>query len=293
MLTVSVVVPAWNEEERIADCILNATTQSVAPLEVLVVDNKSTDRTAQIVSDFIDAHPDTPVKLLHQDKEQGLIPTRNYGLDRAKGQVLGRVDADCMLRPNWVEVVGNLFDRDPQAMGATGPVAYYDMPAKELGLKGDNKVRKSVYRADDGRYLLFGSNMALRASAWKAIRGEVCRDKADIMHEDVDISLHLIDHDFKTVYCRNMNAGISARRMDTSFPSFRRYMQRFKNTFDAHPQHTREQKPERTLYAIYPVLRAFYPVYQKYLESADINPAERVWIKEQMELFHQREQEMC
>ncbi|RBP99807.1 glycosyltransferase [Bifidobacterium xylocopae] len=292
MLTVSVVVPAWNEEERIADCILNATTQSVAPLEVLVVDNHSTDRTAQIVRDFIDAHPDTPVRLLHQDAEQGLIPTRNFGLDQARGQVLGRIDADCMLRPNWVQVVGSLFERDPQAMGATGPVAYYDMPGKEIGLKGDNRVRRSVYRADDGQYLLFGSNMALRSSAWSAIRGEVCRDKADIMHEDVDVSLHLIDHGFKTVYCKEMNAGISARRMDTSFASFRRYMQRFKNTFDAHPRHTREQKPERTLYALYPVLRTFYPVYQKYLESADINPAERVWIKEQMELFHRRDQEV-
>lgn len=292
MLTVSIVIPAWNEEDRIADCLVNATRQSQAPLEVLVVDNKSTDRTAAIVQDFIDHNPDDHVRLLHQDEEQGLIPTRNFGLDSAKGDVLGRIDADCMLRPNWVEVVSRTFTEDPEAMGATGPVAYYDMPGKTIGLKGDNTIRKAVYRADDGQYLLYGSNMALRATAWKAIRGKVCRDKADIMHEDVDISLHLIDQGFKTVYCKDMNAGISARRMDTSFPSFRRYMQRFKNTFDAHPQHTREQKPEHTLYALYPILRAFYPVYQKYLESADINPAERVWISEQMELFHRHDQEM-
>ena len=256
------------------------------------MDNKSTDRTAAIVQDFIDRNPDQHVELLHQDKDQGLIPSRNYGLDRAKGDILGRIDADCMLRPNWVEVVSRTFTEDPDAMGATGPVAYYDMPGKNIGLKGDDTIRKAIYRADDGQYLLYGSNMALRATAWKAIRNEVCRDKADILHEDVDISLHLIDQGFKTVYCKDMNAGISARRMDTSFTSFRRYMQRFKNTFDAHPQHTREQKPEHTLYALYPILRAFYPVYQKYLESADINPAERVWISEQMELFHRHEQEM-
>lgn len=292
MLTVSIVIPAWNEEDRIGDCLVNATRQSQAPLEVLVVDNKSTDRTAAIVQDFIDRNPDQHVELLHQDKDQGLIPSRNYGLDRAKGDILGRIDADCMLRPNWVEVVNRTFTEDPDAMGATGPVAYYDMPGKNIGLKGDDTIRKAIYRADDGQYLLYGSNMALRATAWKAIRNEVCRDKADILHEDVDISLHLIDQGFKTVYCKDMNAGISARRMDTSFTSFRRYMQRFKNTFDAHPQHTREQKPEHTLYALYPILRAFYPVYQKYLESADINPAERVWISEQMELFHRHEQEM-
>ena len=292
MLTVSIVIPAWNEEDRIGDCLVNATRQSQAPLEVLVVDNKSTDRTAAIVQDFIDRNPDQHVELLHQDKDQGLIPSRNYGLDRAKGDILGRIDADCMLRPNWVEVVSRTFTEDPDAMGATGPVAYYDMPGKNIGLKGDDTIRKAIYRADDGQYLLYGSNMALRATAWKAIRNEVCRDKADILHEDVDVSLHLIDQGFKTVYCKDMNAGISARRMDTSFTSFRRYMQRFKNTFDAHPQHTREQKPEHTLYALYPILRAFYPVYQKYLESADINPAERVWISEQMELFHRHEQEM-
>ncbi len=292
MLTVSIVIPAWNEEERIEDCLLNATRQSQAPKEVLVVDNRSTDATASIVEKFIDQHPDQHVKLLRQDSEQGLIPTRNYGLDRATGDVLGRIDADCMLRPNWVEVVSGIFTRDPKAMGATGPVAYYDMPGKRIGLKGDNTIRRAIYRADDGQYLLYGSNMALRATAWRAIRNQVCRDKEDIMHEDVDISLHLIDQGFKTVYCKDMNVGISARRMDTSFTSFRHYMQRFKNTFDAHPQHTREQKPEHTLYAIYPILRAFYPVYQKYLESADINPAERVWIREQMELFHRRDQEL-
>ncbi|MEK0306275.1 glycosyltransferase [Bifidobacterium favimelis] len=292
MLTVSIVIPAWNEEERIADCLMNATTQSVTPHEILVVDNKSTDSTPDIVREFMDTNPSSPVRLLHQDEEQGLIPTRNYGLDRATGDVLGRIDADCMLRPNWVEEVSHIFTDDPDAMGATGPVAYYDMPGKKIGLKGDNTIRKAIYRADDGQYLLYGSNMALRASAWKVIRKDVCRDKADIMHEDVDVSLHLIEHGFKTVYDKDMNAGISARRMDTSFPSFRRYMQRFKNTFDAHPQHTREQKPEHTLYALYPILRAFYPVYQKYLESADINPAERVWIQEQMELFHKRDEEL-
>ncbi|MCT6877936.1 MAG: glycosyltransferase family 2 protein, partial [Bifidobacteriales bacterium] len=128
MLTVSIVIPAWNEEDRIGDCLVNATRQSQAPLEVLVVDNKSTDRTAAIVQDFIDHNPDQHVELLHQDKDQGLIPSRNYGLDRAKGDILGRIDADCMLRPNWVEVVSRTFTEDPDAMGATGPVAYYDMP---------------------------------------------------------------------------------------------------------------------------------------------------------------------
>ena len=284
MLNVSIVIPAWNEEERINACLVNATRQTVAPHEVIVVDNRSTDSTVSIVEDFIRDHPDSPVRLLHQDDSQGLIPTRNYGLNHATGDVLGRVDADCMLKPDWVEVVSGIFTEDPGAMGATGPVVYYDMPAKRVGLKGDDKVRRHTYRADGDQVLLFGSNMALRASAWRAIATEVCPDKEDVMHEDLDVSLHLLGRGMKTVYSRRMICGISARRIDTSFASFHNYMKRFRNTFDAHPEHWRRHRTEQALYAAYPALRLFYPVYQKYLDMMDVNPAERIWLKEQFEI---------
>lgn len=284
MLNVSIVIPAWNEAERIADCLSNAVRQTVMPHEVLVVDNRSVDDTCAIVERFIAEHPQAPVRLLHQDDEQGLIPTRNFGLNAATGDVLGRVDADCMLKPDWVEVVAGVFGEDPEAMGATGPVTYYDMPARRVSLLGDDHVRRRTYRADGGQVLLFGSNMALRASAWRMVAGEVCRDPADVMHEDVDISLHLLSHGMKTVYCRTMICGISARRMDTSFKSFHAYMKRFRNTFEAHPEHWRKRKSEHTMYVMYPWLHALYPVYQKLLEARDINPAERMWWDEQMAL---------
>ena len=75
--------------------------------------------------------------------------------------------------------------------------------------------------------LLFGSNMAIRASAWHAISGEGCRDPEDVMHEDIDVSLHMLNQGFKTVYSQCMICGISARRMDKSIATIHRYMQRF------------------------------------------------------------------
>lgn len=256
----------------------------MAAKEILVVDNKSTDNTVDIVRRFIQENPDAHVQLLEQDKEQGLIPTRNYGFNHATGDVLGRVDSDSMLRPDWVEVVSGIFTEDHDAMGATGPVAYYDMPAAKFGRHADNIIRSHIYKADSGRTLLFGSNMAVRASAWHKIKNQVCRDKEDIMHEDIDISLHLIGNGLATVYSPRMVVGMSARRMDTSLKSFLAYMRRFRNTFAAHPEHTRKVKPEYFLTAMYPILHSWYPVYQRYLRSNDIDPAERVWIKQQMEL---------
>lgn len=256
----------------------------MAAKEILVVDNKSTDNTVDIVRRFIQENPNAHVQLLEQDKEQGLIPTRNYGFNHATGDVLGRVDSDSMLRPDWVEVVSGIFTEDHDAMGATGPVAYYDMPAAKFGRHADNMIRSHIYKADSGRTLLFGSNMAVRASAWRKIKDQVCRDKEDIMHEDIDISLHLIGNGLATVYSPRMVVGMSARRMDTSLKSFLAYMRRFRNTFAAHPEHTRRVKPEYFLTAMYPILHSWYPVYQRYLRSNDIDPAERVWIKQQMEL---------
>ena len=95
---------------------------------------------------FMKDHPQAPVRLLHQDEEQGLIPTRDYGLNHATGDILGRFDADCMIRPDWVEVVSGIFTEDPEAMGATGPVMYYDLPSRHFGLRGDNSTRKDVYK---------------------------------------------------------------------------------------------------------------------------------------------------
>ncbi|KFI58538.1 glycosyltransferase [Bifidobacterium choerinum] len=288
MLKVSIIIPAWNEQDRITDCLDNALRQTVTPHEVIVVDNRSTDDTVAVVERYMREHPQAPIKLLHQDEEQGLIPTRNFGLNAATGDVLGRVDADCMLKPDWVEVVAGIFTEDRDAMGATGPVTYYDMPARRISLRGDDSVRRHTFRADGGKVLLFGSNMALRASAWHQIAGEVCRDREDVMHEDIDVSLHLLGRGFKTVYSERMICGISARRMDTSFKSFRNYMKRFKNTFEAHPQHWRKRKSERTLYLMYPWLHALFPVYQQYLESRDINPALRIWFREQAKLAREQ-----
>lgn len=284
MVAVSLVIPAFNEHDRIVDCLTNATRQSVPAHEIIVVDNRSTDDTVALVEQFIAQHPQAKVRLLRQDAEQGLIPTRNMGLNAATGDVVGRVDADCMLKPDWVEVVAKVFADDPRAMAATGPVSYYDMPARQASLRGDDRVRRRTYRVDNGQVLLFGSNMALRTIAWQAIAHDVCRDEEDVMHEDIDVSLHLLARGMKTVYCPNMICGISARRMHSSPSSFHSYMNRFKNTFDAHPDHRRTHKSERTLYAMYPALHVLYPIYQKLLEARDINPAERVWFEEQKAL---------
>ncbi|WP_420821076.1 glycosyltransferase [Sinomonas gamaensis] len=232
--SVSIVIPAYNEEGVIRQCVTAAIYQSVPALEIIVVDNRSQDGTAGIVRQMQEEYPEAGIRLLSQDAEQGLIPTRNFGLDSAQGDLLGRIDADSLLEPDWVEEVIKAF-ADPSVQAATGPVVYYDMPMRRFGLKADDKVRQLMLKLARQQYhFLFGSNMALRRSAWEEIRGEVCRDEKDEMHEDIDLSLHLAEHGLRVEYWPNMVSGMSDRRLEDSPRDYRYYVTRFDRTYKAH-----------------------------------------------------------
>ena len=167
---VSIVIPAYNEESVIRQCLIAAVYQSVPAHEIIVVDNLSKDRTAEIVRQMQLEYPESPIILLSQDRDQGLIPTRNFGLDHATGDILGRIDADSVLEPDWVEQVQKAF-ADESVHAATGPVVYYDMPMRRFGLKADDKMRQLMLKLAKHQYhFLFGSNMAMRRSAWETIR---------------------------------------------------------------------------------------------------------------------------
>jgi glycosyltransferase involved in cell wall biosynthesis len=111
--TVSIVIPAYNEASTIRACVVAAIEQTDPADEIVVVDNRSTDATLRILHDLTTEFPDAPLVVFSQDEEQGLVPTRDFGLDRALGEVLGRIDADTVLEPTWVHEVRRLFATRP------------------------------------------------------------------------------------------------------------------------------------------------------------------------------------
>lgn len=253
--TVSIVIPAYNEEATIRACVTAALAQTVPAHEVIVVDNRSTDRTAAIVAELQAANPDAPLTVIPQFDEQGLVPTRNLGLDSATGDVIGRIDADSVLEPTWVEEVQKAF-LDPAVAATTGPVLYYDMPLRRFGLRADDTLRRAMLRLAREYHFVFGSNMALRATAWQAIRDEVCRDEADLFHEDIDISVHLYDAGLRAVYVPTMVAGMSARRIDDSPRDYVSYVGRFDRTYTHHDVRNRALRaPAWVFLAVYPIAK--------------------------------------
>jgi glycosyltransferase involved in cell wall biosynthesis len=116
---VSVLMPAWNVAPFIGAAIASVLRQTLPNLELLVVDDGSTDATASIVT----GQADFRVRLLRQ-ANAGVSAARNLALAEASGQALLFLDADDMLAPDALARLAKALWRHPQAAAAAGPYAF-------------------------------------------------------------------------------------------------------------------------------------------------------------------------
>lgn len=231
----SVIVPAFDEERTIVRCLDALLRQSAPVFEIIVVDNRSTDSTAALVREMQATHFAARIRLASQDTIQGLVPTRNLGFDLARGEILGRIDADTVVDRDWAFRTMRHLDRT-RASAVSGPVGYYDMPLPRVSRILDDMTRRSLRggpRTSPFPFL-YGSNMAITASAWHLIKQDTCVDDDDRLHEDIDLALHLREHGLSISYERRMRATVSARRLDSAPADFHDYTRRFERTYESH-----------------------------------------------------------
>ena len=110
---ISVIIPAYNAEATLGDCLAALQTQTLARdrYTVIVVDDGSTDRTAEIARQY-DVH-------LIRQPNAGPAAARNRGAQAAPGQILLFTDADCEPLPDWIKRMTEPF-RDSEVVGAKG-----------------------------------------------------------------------------------------------------------------------------------------------------------------------------
>jgi glycosyltransferase involved in cell wall biosynthesis len=100
---ISVVVCVHNRPQQILDC-LNSLTRCVRPqFEIIVVDDASTDDSAEQVRRFAARHPQLWLRLISLDKNRGVSGARNAGIRAARGEVVLFTDSDCLVDERWCE----------------------------------------------------------------------------------------------------------------------------------------------------------------------------------------------
>lgn len=223
-LTLTIVIPVYNEENYLKMCLDAIASQTVAPLEVIVVDNNSTDKSIQIAKtyDF--------VKIM-TEKRQGQVYAQSVGFNAAKGDILGRIDADTILPDNWIEKVIELFNNDAGVVAITGDANPYDAPLKKIAGGVFRFYHSFISRLVSGHVMLWGANSAFRTSSWKQIRDEMSY-RTDVW-EDYEMAF-LFNKLGRIVHYRGLSVGCSFRASRRPlFPQLA-YQYRAVKTFSLH-----------------------------------------------------------
>lgn len=103
---ISIIIPAYNVEKYVAKCLRSIQEQTYTNWEAIVIDDGSADHTGSICDDF--CANDERFRVYHT-KNSGVSEARNYGLSKAKGDIIGFADADDFLESNAFERISQHF----------------------------------------------------------------------------------------------------------------------------------------------------------------------------------------
>ncbi|HVZ99340.1 MAG TPA: glycosyltransferase [Caulobacterales bacterium] len=121
-VSISVILPAYNAEGFVARAIRSALDQTLAPLEVIVVDDASSDNTADAVLRIAAEEP--RIRLLRLNQNSGPGPARNRGLDAARGDWVAMLDADDVFGPERLKALASLAGENDADIVADNLYAY-------------------------------------------------------------------------------------------------------------------------------------------------------------------------
>jgi glycosyltransferase involved in cell wall biosynthesis len=170
---ISVVIPTKDRKELLGACLESLRRQTLAPSQLIVVDNGSSDGTAEFVRERF------PGVIVAREARPGVDRARNRGVAEATAPLVAFADDDVILPPTWLESLAGCFD-DPKVGGAGGPV-YPLWPRESLpALLASPRVRSCLGLLELGPFaraidpqkeFLCGSNCAFRRSLVSGDRG--------------------------------------------------------------------------------------------------------------------------
>ncbi len=197
---ISVIIPTFNEEENIAQCLVSLSHQNIprADYEIIVVDGGSKDATCEIAKKYADQ------VFTQTSKKVG--GARNDGVTAAKGTIIATTDADCILPPDWIKNLAEDF-RNPAVVQVYGPV----YPIEEgignrFSLMLANTFARIGYYSKTFYYTL-GCNTAFRKDAFVRAGMYRCIDAGD----DLEIAMRMKDEG-KIRFDNRLKVGFSMRR---------------------------------------------------------------------------------
>lgn len=164
-ITFSIIVPIYNVENYLSDCLDSILSQSFRDFEVIGINDASTDNSYHILTDYANKYSN--IRVINLIKNQGLSHARNMGMDIAKGKYLVFVDSDDMIATDMLKILWrNIKDEDIDLL-------YFNMDLLIETNWAKEKVREVEYTEFEGIYS--GIQMFVELYKNKQMKVEVCR----------------------------------------------------------------------------------------------------------------------
>ena len=109
MEKISVIIPAYNAEKYLEQCVKSVQSQKYDNIEIVIVNDGSTDRTAEIIERL--KEKDSRIRTLHKRKNEGIGAARNSALELVTGQYVLFLDSDDWIDPNHISDLYDLLVR--------------------------------------------------------------------------------------------------------------------------------------------------------------------------------------
>lgn len=196
---VSVIIPAYNESDSITDAIDSVLGQTYTDLELIVVDDCSSDDTPQVVQ----AYSDPRVTYIRHGRNQGASAARNTGIDVAGGDYIALLDSDDTWHPTKLEKqVSCLASRSDEW------IAVYCDAEYESDLSVDGIISRYLYRNEENRGIegseeliqrLITGEASVAAGSTLLAKSEYVReiggfDEEFARHQDWEFLIRLLEH---------------------------------------------------------------------------------------------------
>ncbi|MCB2183197.1 MAG: glycosyltransferase [Desulfobulbaceae bacterium] len=161
---VSIVIPVRNSPKRIANCIEHLLQQTYPKdrFEIIVVDNGSTDETADVIQEF-------PVKYLIETRAQSPYTARNKGIKAAIGDIIALIDANCFATPHWIQCGVEIMQQENADL-VGGKISFLFSGKKKTAAEifdsvSNVKMRESITK----RQVAKGGNLFIRRKVFDSI----------------------------------------------------------------------------------------------------------------------------
>ena len=120
---ISIIIPIYNAQKYLKECIDSALNQTYKEIEIILIDDGSTDYSGKICDSY--AEKDKRVKVIHNEN-QGVSVSRNIGIKEAKGLYITFMDADDFVSEQYVEILYRLIKNDDSEVSIIGNDEQYE-----------------------------------------------------------------------------------------------------------------------------------------------------------------------